>query len=206
MQWETTTILLDKLLESEDEAWQRLMDRFRPPLLGFARRYGLSDAECEDAAQDALVRFLEAYRDGRYDRTKGRLGTWLFTLMYQSIRSHKRDGARSPRQAPGRAQGANSDGRTTFFSALPDERIAREDWDEDWERHTVESCLSQLRSEVSPTHFRAFELTACREVPASEVARELGMSRDAVYQVRYRALKRLGELREGFESREGVGA
>lgn len=191
--------MLERLMESQDEAWERFSARFRAPMLGFARRYGLTEAQSEDAVQDALIAFLEGYRAGRYERGKGRLGSWLFALMYQSIRSHRRDGGRAP------AQGAGGDGRTTFFSALPDEREARGVWDEDWERCAIDSCLSRLRSEVSPSHYRAFELTTVREVPAMEVAKQLGMSRDAVYQARSRALQRLRALRDEYEGTE-VGA
>lgn len=191
--------MLERLLDSEHDAWQRFTDRFRTPMLAFARRCGLSEAQREDAVQDALIAFVEAYRAGRYEREKGRLGSWLFALMYQSIRSHRRDAARSPIQSPG--ADARS-GRTTFFSALPDEHEAKDAWEEDWERHAIDECLGRLRAEVSADHFRAFELTTVRRVPASEVAQQLGMSRDAVYQARFRALKRLGALRAEFE---GVG-
>lgn len=183
-------------MASQDDAWARFTARFRAPMLGFARRCGLSEAQSEDAVQDALIAFLEGYRAGRYERGKGRLGSWLFALMYQSIRSHRRDGGRAP------AQGAVDGGRTTFFSALPDEREAREVWEEDWERCAIDSCLTRLRSEVSPSHYRAFELTTVREVPATEVADQLGMSRDSVYQARSRALRRLRELREEYEGSE----
>lgn len=196
VQWETTTILLEQLQDAQDEAWQRFTARFRPPMIRFARRCGLSEEQAEDAAQDTLVQFVERYRDGQYERSRGRLGSWLFTLMYNSIRSQRRDDARSPRQAPRVID------RTTFFSALPDEASAARVWEQDWKHHAISICIDQLRSEVSPSHFQVFELTTFREVPAAEVARQLGLTRDAVYQARYRVLKRLEELRETFNGVE----
>ncbi|MHA7812701.1 MAG: RNA polymerase sigma factor [Phycisphaerales bacterium] len=200
MQWETTTILLEQLSDTHDEAWQRFTARFRTPMIRFARRCGLSEEQAEDATQDALVQFIEQYREGQYDRTRGRLGSWLFTLMYNSIRSHRRDDARSPAQAPRRID------RTTFFSAVPDEAAAQQVWEQDWEHHAFTVCMNQLRSEVSPSHFQVFELTTFRDVPAAEVAQQLGLSRDAVYQARYRILKRLEELRSQFQGVEGLTA
>jgi len=196
VQWETTTILLEQLLNTETNAWQRFMDRFRTPMVRFARRCGLTEEQAEDATQDTLVRFVEQYREGQYDRSRGRLGSWLFTLMYNSIRSQRRDDARSPKQGPRVID------RTTFFSALPDEATAKQVWEQDWEHHALSMCMNQLRSEVSPSHFQIFELTTFREVPAAEVARQLGLTRDAVYQARYRMLKRLEELRETFQGVE----
>lgn len=165
-------------------------------MLRFARRYGLSNAQAEDAVQDTLVKFIDLYRLGQYDRSQGRLGAWLFALMYQSIRSHRRDDARAPRQSPVVVD------RTTFFSALPNEDQANQAWEQEWEQHAIESCIAQLKSEISPSHYRAFELTTLRAVPATEVADQLGLTRDAVYQARYRALKRLKELRSQFQGVE----
>jgi len=62
--------------------------------------------------------------------------------------------------------------------------------------------MSQLRGEVNPTHYRVFELMTLRRVPATEVAEQVGLSRDAVYQARYRVLKRLEELRTDFDGVE----
>lgn len=198
VQWETTTILLEQLSDTHDEAWQRFTARFRTPMVRFARRCGLSEEQAEDAAQDTLVQFVERYRDGQYDRSRGRLSSWLFTLMYNSIRSHRRDSARSPGQAPLRVD------RTTFFSAVPDEAAAKEAWEQDWEQHAYTVCMNQLRSEVSPSHFHIFELTTMREVPAAEVAQQLGLTRDAIYQARYRVLKRLEQLRDAFSGVEDL--
>lgn len=191
--------MLERLRETEDDAWQVFMTRFRRPLLSFAMRSGLSQAQAEDATQEALVSFIEGYRAGRYNRSRGRLGSWLFALAYQSIRSHRRDAARGAGQSPSLA------GRTTFFSALPDEDDARSRWELDWDRHLLAECLAQLRAELSTEHMLAFELAALKEVPAGTVAEELGISRDSVYQIRFRALKRLSELREELDAVE-VGA
>ncbi len=200
VQWETTTILLEQLSDTHDEAWQRFTARFRSPMVQFARRCGLTLEQAEDAAQDTLVQFIEQYRAGQYDRSRGRLGSWLFALMYNSIRSHRRDDARSPGQAPRRID------RTTFFSAVPDEAAAKQVWEQDWEHHAFTMCMNQLRSEVSPSHYQVFELTTFRDVPAGEVAQQLGLSRDAVYQARYRILKRLEELRSQFLGVEELSA
>ncbi len=198
MKWETTTILLDQLQDSQSDAWQRFADRFREPMLRFAGRFGLSDAQAEDAVQDTMVQFLEGYQQGRYDRTKGRLGSWLFALMYQSIRSHRRDGARSPKQSPVHSN------RTTFFSALPSDDEARSQWELEWDRHAINRCLSQLRGEINPTHYRIFELMTLRQVPVAEVSEQVGLTCDAVYQARYRVLKRLEELRSEFDGANEV--
>jgi len=70
----TTTRLLEGLCDPEDEAlWCEFDAQYRPILVGFARRLGLNVEDAADLAQETLVRFVEAYRAGRYDRGKARL-------------------------------------------------------------------------------------------------------------------------------------
>ena len=54
--------------------------------------------------------------------------------------------------------------------------------------------------ELEPNTVQAFEQTAIRNRPASEVAAELGMSRNAVFLAKHRVLKRVRELQEQIES------
>lgn len=193
MEWVTTTILLDRLCDFEDAAWEHFTNRFRTPVVRFACRMGLPEQEAQDVAQESLAAFANGLRDGRYDRTKGRLSSWLFGIAYYESKRAMRDAARSPRQAPG------VDGKTTFFSALPDEGEAKASWERDWERFVTNQCLERLRGEVTPMTYAAFEMVALREAPANEVARELGITRNAVFIAKHRALKRLGELHAQFE-------
>jgi len=72
----TTTALLDGLHDpANEEVWREFDTRYRPIILGFAVKLGLSDEDAADVAQDTLARFVQEYRAGRYDRTRGRLVT-----------------------------------------------------------------------------------------------------------------------------------
>lgn len=72
-------------------------------------------------------------------------------------------------------------------------------WDGAWERFVLERCVERLRGELNPQTFSAFELTSLRGVPPEEAARQLGITRNAVFFARHRALRRMGELRTEFE-------
>ena len=195
--WQTTTLLLQRLRDLDDEAWNQFAERFGPPITRFARKLALPEHAAEDLAQNALGAFARAYREGRFDRERGRLSAWLFGIAHKEALRLRRDLARQPRQGPA---GADPTGQTTFFSALPDESRLRDTWDEQWERHALDRCVALARAEFEPTTFRAFELTAIRDVPPAAVASELGITRNAVYLAKHRVLSRLAELREGFES------
>lgn len=70
----TTTRLLDSLKESiAGDTWRRFDARHRPILIAFGRKSGLSEADAEDASQQALAEFARDFRAGRQERGKGRL-------------------------------------------------------------------------------------------------------------------------------------
>ena len=98
MEWVTTTLLLDRLGDGDDAAWAQLSESFRPPVTRFVRKLGVPADACDDVTQDALLTFLDAFRRGRYDRDKGRLGAWLFGIAAQAVRRHGRRAARDARQ------------------------------------------------------------------------------------------------------------
>lgn len=193
MRWVTTTILLKNLRDAEDAAWEEFVDRFRAPIVRFARGLGLAADEAEDVAQETLLDFVRAYRNGQYDREKGRLSAWLFGIAHRRVRSARRREAGRPRLLKGPA-------RTAFWANLPDEHAARRSWDTSWERAVLDQCLERVRTEVEPSTIRAFELFAIEGRSAAAVAEELGMSRNAVFIAKHRVIKRILELREQMES------
>jgi len=190
MEWQTTTALLEQLADGDDAAWSRFADRYRPPLLAFARRLGVPEAEAEDVAQDSLVAFLDAWRRGRYERARGRLGSFLFGLAQFQVRNHHRRAARGGRQ------GAAD---TAFWRDLPDEASLRSTWDLSWKRALFQRCLERVRRELQPNTVRAFELCVLERRTPAQAAEQLGLSVNAVYVAKHRVLTRIQALREEFE-------
>jgi len=77
--WITTTQVLDDLRCPDDTfAWDQFCTHFRPVVVKFAMQLGLPPVDAEDAAQETMLSFLKAFRDGKYVREKGRLSNWLF--------------------------------------------------------------------------------------------------------------------------------
>jgi hypothetical protein len=85
------TLLLGLADPGNRTVWQQFVERYRPPILRFARRRGLTGDDAEDAAQQSLVAFAQAYQEGRYDREKGRLRSWLFGIARNQIRKTRRE-------------------------------------------------------------------------------------------------------------------
>jgi len=193
VEWLTTSTILERLRHSENgPTWDDLFRRFRPSVLRFARRMGLPRQEAEDVAQETLMAFSLAYRNGRYVPAKGRLSRWLFGFAWKQIQH-----ARWHRMAA-RRRFVHVDS-TGFWRELPSRQSAGESWDDEWELTLLRSCQDRVLQEVSAETYRAFELVVYGGQSPSEAATELGTSVKAVYNAKHRVLKRIRELRAAYE-------
>jgi DNA-directed RNA polymerase specialized sigma24 family protein len=140
-----------------------------------------------------LAEFVRAFRDGRYDRTKGRLSSRILGIAHHTALRLLRAGRRDI-LAPG-----------TAVSEIPDEREIRSIWEEERDREILSRALAMLRDEssIDDRTLLAFELFALRGVPVAETARRCEMTVDQVYVAKSRITRRLrtlvDELTEAFE-------
>src|SRR3954447_10209019 len=82
--------LLERVRQSDGEAWSQLVAKFQGRLLAFARAQRVREADAEDYVQDTFLRFLrglDAYRG------EASLETYLFLLLRRRII----DAVRGPR-------------------------------------------------------------------------------------------------------------
>ncbi len=192
-EWMTTTTLLSALRTyGNQDAWDRFIGHFRRPVAAFTRRMGLSESEADDATQETLLVFAQRYRDGDYDRERGRLRQWLFGIAYRQAL-----GARSRRR--GQARQVAEGGASAYWNELPDEAAATRHWDEEWEHAVLEHCLSRVRGEVNASTYTAFDLLVRQGQSVETVAERLGLSRNAIYNAKHRVLKRARELAREYE-------
>ncbi|MDZ4829683.1 MAG: sigma-70 family RNA polymerase sigma factor [Phycisphaerae bacterium] len=187
----TTTALLEGLHDTENEpAWEAFDARYRPILVGFARNLGLPDADAADIAQETLVRFVQDYRQGKYDRTKGRLGAWLVGIArYRILDLHR---ARAHRHE---VQGDSS-------TLNPDDADGMQRvWDAEHRQAILREAMRELRQSTKTDErtIRAFELVAAHDRSPQQVAEELGMSVHDVYLAKSRVAQRLREIVERLE-------
>jgi RNA polymerase sigma-70 factor (ECF subfamily) len=175
----TSLTLLDRLRKpGQADAWDRFVRLYTPLLLDWARLQGLHDADAEDLAQTVLVKLIRLLPG--YERQDGRtFRGWLFTVCRNECRDfHTR---RATRPMPG------DDGLQTV-AAPP--RL--DDPDEaEYRQHLVARALELVRSDFSPDVWAVFTGFVLDGKPAAEVARALGTTSNAVYQARYRVLRRL---------------
>lgn len=187
----TTTALLEGLLDpADEEIWRAFDDRYRPVLIAFARRLGLSPEDAADAAQETLTRFVKSYRGGKYDRGRGRLHSWITGIARNCISDLRQRKARG-----GRERGLSA------IDDLPDQATLTRMWDEQCQQEILRQGLDELRRETKTGAgtIRAFELMAFEGLRPAEVAKILSISLNDVYLAKHRCLKRLRSIVHSLE-------
>jgi RNA polymerase sigma factor (sigma-70 family) len=187
----TTSALLNSLRDPANEAaWNELDGRYRPILFNLARRAGLADADAADAAQETLAEFFGAYRDGKYDRSRGRLRQYMLGIARRRVADVRRARARPAAQLDG--------------EALADEDDAG--WEAAWEAEKradlLRKAIDELRASerLNATTLAAFEMAGLRHVPVAEVARSLSITEQEVYLAKSRCLQRVRTLIERLQA------
>jgi RNA polymerase sigma-70 factor (ECF subfamily) len=193
MDWITTSTILCELRDFGNHvAWDRFVARFRAPLVSFARKSGLAQADAQDLAQDALAAFADAYRRGEYDRGKGRLSNWLFGIAYRHVLRQRRRLARDAVRI------VSTPARDDRYD-IPLEPQVADLWDREWEAALVRECVERARREFPATTFRAFEAVVLDQQPPRTAAEFLNLPVKTVYDAKYRVLKRVRELRAALD-------
>lgn len=182
----TTTALLAGLRDlSNESVWRDFDARYRDVLAAFARRLGLNYTEAEEVAQETLTRFVADYAAGKYDRTRGRLRSWLIGIAKYRIADTRR------KQATRREHHGDS-----VLRELPDEKRLTEIWDAELEQAILCEAMAELgsSSRLKPQTIQAFRRLTVDQISANDVAEELGMTPQGVYMAKHHCLNRLKEI------------
>ena len=182
----TPVSLLDRLKVARPDAaeWQRLQDIYQPLIRAWLARVPALGDEAHDLTQEV---FLVVIRElPRFERLReGSFRTWLRRVTVNRVRMFSRERRRLP--AAGQA-----DGTEGFLSQLEDpaSNLAQE-WDRQHDAHVFRKLLASIESDVSPTAWEAFRLSAVDGQTTAQVAAALGISENAVLIAKFRVLKRL---------------
>jgi len=183
----TSTTLLDGLRDAGNmDAWKRFIGRYQPLVVSFCKAQGLNNSDAEDVGQETMMAFARCYNQGGYDRAKGRLGNWLFSIAHKKVvdvfrRRMKENVVSAPV------------GQTGILQSIPSPGSMAEVWDNKWKQHVLRACLEEVARLVKPRTYRAFELYVLEQWTVEAVADHLGITENAVYIAKNRVVSRVRE-------------
>lgn len=183
MSSDTSTGLLFAARDPADQtAWNRLVNLYTPLLSAWMHRARVPRQDADDLVQEVLLAVAREMPGFEYDRSRGTFRGWLRTILTNRIRNHRRASRSTPAAEP----------TTDMLEALadPTSDLARQ-WDREHDRHVAAGLLEAVRPDFAERTWEAFTRVVMDGEKPAEVALNLCMSIDNVYQARCRVLARL---------------
>jgi RNA polymerase sigma-70 factor (ECF subfamily) len=183
----TPVSLLEQLRHTADqEAWRRFVRLYTPLLYHWARRLTRQDQDAADLVQDVFAVLVQKLPHLHYDPHK-RFRGWLWTVLLNKWRDARRHHSPAPLSwnAGAPAEVAGPDPAEAFDEA-------------EYHRLLAVRALRLMQAEFQPTTWKACWEHAVAGRPAAEVARDLGISANAVYLATSRVLSRLRQELKGL--------
>lgn len=181
----TSASLLERLRSpGEQAAWNRFIELYAPVLRLWALRLGLQANDADDLVQEVFAVLLRELPRFDYEPPR-RFRGWLWTVTQNKWREQRR--RKMPQTVPaGIAENL----------AIPDgiEALCEAEYRDQLVRRVAEF----LREEFQPNTWKAFWECVVADRPGAEVARELGMTENAVYIAKGRVLRRLRQEVDGL--------
>lgn len=188
----TSLSLLERLKQQPDPAsWQRLEELYRPLIRHWVSQMPGFSNEADDVTQDVLLVLVRELPNFERRRA-GSFRTWLRTVTVNRVRTYGRERGRRPAAGLG-------DAFQDLLANLEDPQSALSgEWDREHDRHVLQRLLALVRADFEATTWTAFERFALSGSPAAQVAREVGLSENAVILAKARVLRRLREEAAGL--------
>ena len=202
MAFTTKKSLLKKVRAGDEISWKEFYDAYKPLILLCGKDCNLTPDENEELVQQVMTEvfqknILEKYEIDKvpdhivfkYDPARGRFRHYLKKIIRNhAINLYHKRRAFSPLEA------VNDGDVTTVcdWDSL---------WEEEWKHHLLNMALIELKGEVQPDTFVAFEMYALQNKPVNEVADFLNMSVSAIYTAKSRCIAELKKIIATLEER-----
>src|SRR5262245_8570716 len=184
----TSVSLLQRLRRPGEaqESWQRFVQLYTPLLFHWARKLGLSVDDAADLVQEVLVLLVQKLPEFAYDPQRSFRG-WLRTVMQNKWRDSRR-----LRRIPVAEQIAGD------LVDTEDDDAAAALEEAEYQQYVVKQALELMQAEFQPATWKACWEYMIVGKPADAVAKELGLTVNAVYLAKSRVLSRLREELAGL--------
>lgn len=172
---DTPATLLHRLCgQSAPGDWERFVRLFTPLLRRWAGRIGVSHDDAEDLLQEVFALLIVKLPEFRYDPTRS-FRAWLWTVFrHSALAWHKRQ----PRVSP-------------MLDELDSPDLIAEAAEAEYRRYLLSRIMQIVQTDFPESTWSVFKQLAIEGRSGVEVARQFGMTVNAVYLARGRVLARL---------------
>lgn len=195
----TSLELLRAAQGCDAEAWRHLVSTYSRRMYRWCRRAGLQPADAANVVQEALAAVARKLGDFRHDQPGATFRGWLRRIVENKITDHFRRQGRRVDVAVG---GTDAHGRMASV-AWPEEGLLQAIEGSTAagtanEKGELAVAFAEVRTAVGERDWKFFWRVAVDGQSAADVAREFGVTANAVRLVKMRVLRRLRSALEGL--------
>lgn len=193
--------LLDRVQKMQPEAWSRLTSVFSPIVYRWSREAGLDAADSADVVQEVFIAVARNVSKFERKKEKASFRSWLATITRNKVRDrfrriqrgfNARGGTQALEHLNNLAVSEPSfDDTAIIAGSVSDEVLSQVIDHQQLETRIPAQVLQLVKANCDQNTWNAFWLTTAKEMPAADVARELGISIASVYQAKSRILRRI---------------
>lgn len=190
---DTSLSLLDRLRQSPGDAdWSRLVEAYSPLLRAWLVRSEVQAADADDLVQEVLLVVHRELPTFQHNQRHGAFRSWLRQIVVYRLRNFWR--------ARGRLVAAGGDSRLEeHLQQLADDGSHLSQlWDREHNLAIARKLLELIESRFTETTRLVFRRLVLDGADADTVAKETGLSLNAIFTAKSRVLRELRRLGAGL--------
>lgn len=200
----TSTSLIERVRSGDEDAWAEFAASYSPLIYSRCRQYGLNADDSAEVLQVVLLkvhRKVGKFEPRRPDKLESSFRGWLRTIASRAVMDHFRSRRHQFTQIDTSQLAEQVDLFAT--SLLNDDLHSDSGWtpsdtisellgsQRTVKKMLVAVALRERRGKVHEHTWQAFWRSTILGMPATQIAKELGMTENAVRQAKYDTLKKL---------------
>ena len=185
---------IKNLAPGEDSAaWVRFWDTYQGAIRAFAALKG-GEQNADDIVMQVLGKLVDVLRSGQYTPEKGKFHSYLATMIVNEVHmAHRKEMARAGDRKVSLDAGGEDESSSALMDTLAAPEESPESIDADWRQAVLKSAVEHVltKTALSDRDRKVYRAYALEGRDIADVAKEFGLSRNSVSQIKSRIDKRI---------------
>ena len=193
----TSVTLIAKIKQlspgEDSSAWVRFWNSYSLAIRQFAAMKG-GEANADDIVMTVLGKLVDVLRTGQYSPEKGRFHAYLATMIVNEVHmAHRKEMARAGDRKVSLDAGGEDESSSALMDTLAAPEESPESIDADWRQAVLKSAVEHVltKTALSDRDRKVYRAYALEGRDIADVAKEFGLSRNSVSQIKSRIDKRI---------------
>ena len=193
----TSVTLIAKIKQlspgEDSSAWVRFWNSYSLAIRQFAAMKG-GEANADDVVVTVRGKPVDVLRTGQYSPEKGRFHSYLATMIVNEVHmAHRKEMARAGDRKVSLDAGGEDESSSALMDTLAAPEESPETIDADWRQAVLKSAVEHVltKTALSDRDRKVYRAYALEGRDIADVAKEFGLSRNSVSQIKSRIDKRI---------------